>query len=379
MEHAGNLDDFATLSTQVTRHVADFIESQKPLLAGISADLAPLNEIVRNLLDGGKRLRPAFAYWGWRAIGGTASDSFVRAISALEFIQAGRGPHGGRHRRQADVLGGGARPRARPAVDRYRDDATRRGRPSVHEQFAALHGESGWHGSAHQFGTGAAILLGDLCLTWADEMFYGSDLATDTLSLGKPYFDVMRTEVMAGQYLDLLEQVRQTADIDAVRQVMIFKSAKYTIERPLHLGASMAGANDEQLKTLTHYAIPLGVAFQLRDDVLGVFGDPQTTGKPAGDDVREGKRTMLIARTLNAATEEQRHYIGEHLGNKELTTSQLERFREIIVETGALATVENDIHRGREKASEALAAGDFSTESKSALENLAQLATERNQ
>jgi geranylgeranyl diphosphate synthase type I len=197
------------------------------------------------------------------------------------------------------------------------------------------------------------------------------------LHRGKVIFDIMRTELMAGQYLDTLEQSRQTANIDTIRQVMIHKSAKYTIERPLHFGAAMAAANDAQMAALTHYGIPLGVAFQLRDDVLGVFGDPEHTGKPAGDDLREGKRTMLIARTLHACSDAESQKILSTIGRANLSAQDIDDVRNIIVSSGALDIVETDIARGQQVALEALHEAPFDEEAIYVLANLAVAATER--
>ena len=180
---------------------------------------------------------------------------------------------------------------------------TRRGQPAAHRRFAALHRAEGWHGDPEAFGSGAAILLGDLALSWSDEMLGSAALPADRLAAGDRVFADMRSELMGGQYLDLLEQARGGGSVERALRVARYKSAKYTIEKPLHLGAALAGAGQDVLDGYSGYGLPLGEAFQLRDDVLGVFGDPAETGKPAGDDLREGKRTALVAMALEAATD----------------------------------------------------------------------------
>ena len=217
---------------------------------------------------------------------------------------------------------------------------TRRGQPSAHRRFSALHRGSSWLGSPEAFGTGAAILLGDLCLSWSDELLFGSGLPAEALLRAKPVYDVMRTELMAGQYLDLLEQARGGGSVERALRVVRYKAAKYTIERPLHLGATLAGADPELLDVYTAYGLPLGEAFQLRDDVLGVFGDPTETGKPAGDDLREGKRTVLIATAVERATPAQAAQLRRHLGDPGLTAEGVDALREVIEATGALPAVE---------------------------------------
>ena len=293
-----------------------------------------------SLLSGGKRLRPAFCYWGWRGSGGTDIPEFFSAAASLELLQAGALIHD-------DVMDG---------------SDTRRGQPAAHRGFEALHAGSGWRGSAEAFGSGAAILLGDICLTWCDEMFQSSGLPAEALRRGRPVFDLMRTEVMCGQYLDLLGQARGPspdghAMVEAALRIVRYKSAKYTIERPLQLGAALAGS--ESVAALSAYGLPLGVAFQLRDDVLGVFGDPAQTGKPAGDDLREGKRTVLVALTLERATPTQAEVVESLLGDPGLDPAGVELLRSVIVDTGALDACEEMIDRYAAEASAALAAAPF--------------------
>lgn len=298
--------------------VGDFISRQRAILDAISDDLDPLVEAVTDLCSGGKRLRPAFAWWGWRGAGGRDDEKALHAVASLEFLQACALIHD-------DVMDG---------------SDTRRGLPSAHRRFASVHRQASWLGSPEIFGTGAAILLGDLCLSWADEMLMTSGLDSADLARAKAVYDEMRTELMAGQYLDLLEQARGGGDTERAMLVVRYKSAKYTIERPLHLGGALAGADPQILAAYTGYGLPLGEAFQLRDDVLGVFGDPTETGKPAGDDLREGKQTVLIAAAMNRADPSQASQLRRHLGDPGLDSEGVATLREIITDTGALGHVE---------------------------------------
>ncbi len=232
---------------------------------------------------------------------------------------------------------------------------TRRGLPAVHQRFAGHHRDAAWFGDSSGFGVGAAILLGDLCLSWADQILFTCGLPADAVRRAKPVYDEMRTELMAGQYLDLLEQARGGGSTERAMKVVNYKSAKYTIERPLHLGAALAGADEAVTRAYSDYGLPLGEAFQLRDDVLGVFGDPKETGKPAGDDLREGKRTVLIAKALEQASASQADFINEHLGDQALDAENIASLRSIIQETGALAAVEQHIE---ERLTQALAAAE---------------------
>ncbi|MGH3159076.1 MAG: polyprenyl synthetase family protein, partial [Streptosporangiaceae bacterium] len=250
------------------------------------------------------------------------------------------------------------------------------------------HAAAGWRGSAEAFGRGTAILLGDLLLAWTDELFQASGLPSAALGRGRTVLDLMRTEVMAGQYLDLLEQAAAMkgegearsvgGTVASALRVAGYKTAKYTIERPLHLGAALAGPDNPALTSgYSAYGLPLGVAFQLRDDVLGVFGDPAETGKPAGDDVREGKRTVLVAIAREKATAAQARTLDRLLGDPSIGADGVAEFRALLTGTGALAECEMMIDR---YVTEALAALDplpATPEAKAALGALAIAATAR--
>ncbi len=345
----------ADLRQRVQKALNAFVASQVPILDGISEELSPLTDALSELVAGGKRLRPAFCFWGFRGAGGEDGEAIVDAGAALELFQACALIHD-------DVMDG---------------SDTRRGQPAVHRRFASLHRSEGWAGDPEAFGMGAAILLGDLCLSWSDELLSGSGLPPDRLQAGRRVFDEMRTELMGGQYLDLLEQARGGGSVERALRVARYKSAKYTIEKPLHLGAALAGAPQEVLDGYSGYGLPLGEAFQLRDDVLGVFGDPSVTGKPAGDDLREGKRTALIAMAMESATPAQAAVVRRHLGDPHLSAEGVTRLREVIQETGALSRVEALIDELMDDALAALQAAPVADEARAELERLAVAATAR--
>ncbi len=307
------------LGARVQRALDAFVAAQAERLHTVSPDLDAFVDIVAGLLSGGKRLRPAFCYWGFRGAGAPDGDAVVRAATSLELLHACALIHD-------DVMDG---------------SDTRRGRPAAHRRFAHLHTAAGWLGSADAFGTGGAILLGDLCLAWADQMLYASGLDDTSLRAARPVFDEMRTELMAGQYLDLLEQATGTGSVEGAMRVLRYKSAKYTVERPLQLGAALAGGTQELQRVYSEYGLPLGEAFQLRDDVLGVFGDPTETGKPAGDDLREGKRTLLVAFALAEASPAGAAVLRSRLGDSELDAAGIDDLRTVIITSGALARMED--------------------------------------
>ncbi|MET7399503.1 polyprenyl synthetase family protein [Dactylosporangium sp. NPDC005572] len=346
--------DRAELRARVQGALQRFLERRRAKLTEIeAAALGPVADAIDALvLGGGKRLRPAFAYWGYRGAGGADADEVVAAVAALELVQASALIHD-------DVMDG---------------SETRRGEPAVHRRFAKLHAEAGWRGDAAGFGTAAAILLGDLCLVWSDEMLHTSGVDPLVVARARPVFDEMRTEVTVGQYLDV--QTQATADTSTERASLVarFKSAKYTIEQPLLFGAALAGAPGPLVAAYSSFGLPLGEAFQLRDDVLGVFGDPRVTGKPAGDDLREGKRTYLVAAALERP---EGRVLGERLGDPALDAAGVAELREVIVRTGALERTEQRIAALTSTALEALAGADVTDEAREVLTGLAQAATQR--
>ncbi len=331
-----------------------FLGQQRAVLRAIGEEMVPWLDAVDGLLAGGKRLRPAFCYWGWRAAGGSDCPEIYTAAAALELLQASALVHD-------DVM---------DASD------TRRGQPAVHKQFAARHQAAGHAGSADQFGVGAAILIGDALLSWTDQLYHDSALPADALRRGQAALDAMRTEVAAGQYLDLVNQVSGSASVAAAMRVVTYKTAKYTIERPLLLGAALAGLGTVA-DTCSAYGIPLGIAFQLRDDVLGLFGDPEKTGKPVTGDIREGKQTVLVALARERASAPQAELLDRHLGDRELSDTAAAAVRRIITDTGALAECEAMIAASTKEAVAALDGSSVPDEARAALTALAAMATER--
>ena len=351
--------DAEDLRARVQKALDDHLAVQARRLEDVSPDLGVLVESITDLLRGGKRLRPAFCYWGWRGAGQPDGEGIVAAAAALELFQAAALLHD-------DVMD---------------DSDTRRGLPAAHRRMANLHRGNGWTGDGERFGTAAAILAGDLCLSWSDEMLWRSGLPADTLVRGRDTFDLMRTQLMGGQFLDVLEQVLPESEgggtVERARRVIWFKSAKYTIEHPLLLGGTLAGAPDSLLAAYSGYGLPLGEAFQLRDDLLGVFGDPSETGKPAGDDLREGKRTVLVALAMERATPAQAAQVRRLLGDPGLGTEGVATLRDILLQTGAADRVEALIARDVDAAMAALARADVADDARGVLEGLVVAATSR--
>ncbi len=334
----------------------EFLDQQAERLAPLGPDAAALLDEARLSVSGGKRLRAAFCYWGYRAVRPDVDDeqALMRACASLELLHASALVH-----------------------DDFMDASdTRRGRPATHRAFAAAHAAAGWSGDPQQYGAAAAILLGDLLLTWADELLRRCGLPLEQVYAALDVLDLCRTEVVAGQFLDVSVQARGRADVETAMTVLRYKSAKYSVERPLHIGAALAGATPEQLGELTGFGLPLGEAFQLRDDQLGVFGDPAVTGKPAGDDLVEGKRTVLVALALDAVAEDRAALLDGSLG-RPLNGVQVEELRQLITDSGASDQVEAVIEELSRLALTSLEESSVSDEARGALRDLAAAATRR--
>jgi geranylgeranyl diphosphate synthase type I len=333
----------------------EFVRTQAAWLDRLGPDAQRLVEHARTAISGGKRLRAAFCWWGHHAVSEPADPTaLLRACSSLELLHASALVHD-------DVM---------DASD------VRRGRPATHRAFEQLHRDHGWAASPEQYGASAAILLGDLLLSWSDELLRTCGLPAERVLDALGYFDLTRSEVVTGQFLDVSAQARGTADVETAMTVLRYKSAKYSIERPLHIGAALAGASPEMITQLSRFGLPLGEAFQLRDDLLGVFGDPAVTGKPAGDDLIEGKRTVLVALALDALPRADAKVLDHALGTP-LDPEQVEHLCRLVDESGARMQVEAVISQLTERSLAALAAADITPRARGVLAGLAAEATQR--
>ena len=354
--------DLTAFRARVQARIDAEVARQRGVLADLGADMATLVDPIAALLSGGKRFRAAFAQAGYVAGGGRHDDAMVSVATAMELFQAAALLHD-------DVMD---------------DSATRRGRATAHRALAADHESHHWSGDGDRFGISGAILAGDLCLVWTDEMVAASGLPPQELARARAVFDVMRTQLMGGQFLDVLVSARGWDGLDTgqriaqAREVVRYKSAKYSIEHPLLIGARAAGVGDADAARLSAYGLALGEAFQLRDDVLGVFGDPVTTGKPAGDDLREGKRTVLLALTLDGLDDADAETLRAGLGRADLAPEQVAGMRELVRRSGALEAHEDMITAQVEVArSELAATTGLTADGRAALAELIDLTTAR--
>jgi geranylgeranyl diphosphate synthase type I len=345
-----------SVRSAVEEELSIFLNRESAYLNSISSDLTPVSDSLTSfLLDSGKRLRPLFAYAGFIAAGGSIEKSTIRAMAALELLQACALIHD-------DLMDG---------------SDTRRGKPSIHRHFESIHVQEQLDGFAPQYGLSAAVLLGDLALVWSDQMLNSSGLATEQFARVLPFYNEMRVELMAGQFLDIHEQTQKETSVERSMKIARYKSGKYTIERPLHLGAAMTSNSADVTEALSSYGLPLGEAFQLRDDLLGVFGDPSVTGKPAGDDLREGKRTVLIAMTHERQSPAQLEMCQKYFGKPDIDNEGVAILQEIIESTGAKAELEATIDRLTDQSLSAAQSPVFTDDGKALLIELAKIATKR--
>jgi geranylgeranyl diphosphate synthase type I len=334
----------AGIARRVEDRIAGVLDAELARWSAVDPDLAEPFSALRDLvLAGGKRLRPAFCHWAYVGAGGSAEDpAVVDAGAALELLHTFALVHD-------DIMDG---------------SATRRGTDTIHVLFESGHALDGWRGEARRFGEGVAILVGDLAFVYADQLLAGAPPAAHQV------FTELRIEVNVGQFLDLLGTARGRANEETARRISRFKSGKYTVERPLHLGAALAGRLDELAVPLSGYGLPLGEAFQLRDDLLGVFGDEDVTGKPVGEDLREGKPTLLYAMAVEQASEADAGVLARY-GAADLDEDEVAALQDVLLSSGAVETIEGNIDRLVAEAVEALDGAGLTEEARESLVELA--------
>ncbi len=340
----------ADLRRAVLTRVADFVaERCAAELGGTGVEVAA--DILAEFVGGGKCLRSTFMYLGWLA-GATPSDGALNAAASLELLHAFA-------LLQDDVMDA---------------SVARRGRPAAHIRFERWHRDRGLSGSPRRFGESAAVLLGDLCLIWAEQMLRESGVAHRD---AWPRYDAMRTELAVGQFADLASDVRNLPPMEAVLDVARRKSGNYTVRRPLELGAAMAGCDDRTLSRLGRYGATLGEAFQLRDDVLGVFGAASVTGKPSGGDLIERKPTTVVIAAYQLADVRVRRQLTDLMNRDQLDDSAVRQWRSLIVATGAVEWIEEMITSRVASARNELSDMPIDHSVRAALTNMATVCTER--
>ncbi|MRX42399.1 polyprenyl synthetase family protein [Agromyces kandeliae] len=357
----------------VNERLEEFLADRASILRSISDDLDPLAAFSERFLSGGKRFRARFCSLGFDAVRGSRRGhdaaataeryAVVSASAALEVFHAAALVHD----------------------DLIDNSDTRRGAPAAHRVFEAQHRDGRWAGDGEEYGRATAILLGDLLLGWSDELLDEGLAALRDQSAARETrveFNRMRTEVTVGQYLDILEERAWLTRPEAeqrfrAERVVVHKSARYSIEAPLTIGGAIAGGTASQLEALRAFGLPLGIAFQLRDDLLGVYGDPAVTGKPAGDDLREGKRTVLIAIARERLSTGQRRLLDELLGDPALDAEQIRMLQDTIRDCGAVDEVETEITTNTDRALAALGSSGMDREAARDLADLARAVTRR--
>lgn len=315
--YAGGIDlppDCRDIVERVDVHLRTFVAAQREEMSARDPSAESLfAELERVILAGGKRLRPLFCCLGHMSAGAEIREEAVRAASALELLHTFAIVHD-------DVM------------DR---SPTRRGSPSSWMHLSEEHRRAGFPGDPSAYGIGAAVLAGDMALVLADRALLESGFPTERLAPALQRYDRMRVEVVAGQYLDVLAAHRGEATEAEARRIAVLKSGGYTVEAPVQIGAILGGG-EALLGVLSRYGVALGEAFQLRDDVLGTFGDPAVTGKDRDSDILEGKRTVLLAKALSATSGEDRRFLEERVGRPDLAPDEVDRIRKVVETSGAL-------------------------------------------
>jgi geranylgeranyl diphosphate synthase, type I len=345
----GAAPTLAVLRDEIEVALGGALEHLLPRLDAMHPSLTPVTAELRAFLAGGKRIRPALLLLGYLAAGGSHRRRVHGPALALELLHTCALVHD-------DV------------IDRA---ATRRGRPTVHHAFARRHTRAGWSGDPTLYGEALAILLGDLAFVQADELFLDAEVAADALLAGFRRFTVLREEVMVGQYLDLQAATARTTDRELALTIATLKSGRYSVARPLEIGAVLAGADPALVAGLGAVGDPLGRAFQLRDDLLGVFGAEADTGKSVSSDLAEGKRTLLVAEAATRLNADERAELEAGLGDPDLTDVAAARLRELLLASGARDAIEVTIGAEVAAARAALAELQLPADARAALEEAA--------
>lgn len=301
---------------QLDPFLNDFFDEKLAEASKIHPEAAVLVEEIRRFVAaGGKRVRPAFSYSAYVAAGGRSLDAILYASAALELLHAFALIHD-------DII----------------DKADlRRGEPSAHKALELFHKKRKFVGSPNHFGLSSGILAGDLALSFADEILNTAPFPAERIRRAKIYYDLMKRQVIYGEYLDVLAPMKKTISEAELLTILEYKTAKYTIERPLHIGASLAGADQEIFGFFTSYGVPLGQAFQIQDDIMGTFSSEEKIGKPTDSDIKEGKLTMLVVKAYESSKKEEKRKLGKVLGNPNASEKDIEEVRDIMRRTGALA------------------------------------------
>ncbi|HEY3239963.1 MAG TPA: polyprenyl synthetase family protein [Acidimicrobiia bacterium] len=343
-------DSLTAVVAPVEARIRELLDAEALRWCMVDEDLLePLAALRDFVLAGGKRLRPAFCHWAYVGAGGNPDDpGVIDAGAALELLHTFALVHD-------DVMDG---------------SPLRRGRTTVHLDFASRHLVAGWRGEARRFGEGVAILVGDLAFVYADILMGGVPPAAADV------FNQLRLELNIGQYLDMLGTAASRSDHVTARRIACYKSGKYTVERPLHLGAALAGRLDDLAPALSAYGLPLGEAFQLRDDLLGAFGEPAVTGKPVGEDLRDGKPTPLLAIATARAGARGRALL-DRVGAGDLTDAEVADLQALLVETGAREETERQVEVLVTEAVGALDESALTPEARHALTELAHYVAHR--
>ena len=337
------------IKSRIDKAIASFLDDKIKEASQVSEASKLLMQNIKEFsLRKGKRIRPLMVVYGFKCFSQEKEEEIIKVSIASELLH--------------DYL---------LIHDDIMDESDlRRGEPTFHKVYEKIYSEKGLSG-VEQYAENSSLLAGDVLAALAVEPILEADFPAELKVRAVKRFCETNSLTGFGQELDVLLELNKEAKAQDVNLVHTLKTAKYTIEGPLHIGAILAGATKEQLKVLSDYAIPAGRAFQIQDDILGVFGSEEKVGKPIDSDLKEGKKTLLIIHALENGSSEQKKRLLEILGNQSISMQDVEDARKIIQETGSLEHSKKLAHELAHKALEVAQKTDFKEEGKQFLISIA--------
>lgn len=347
------LNDF---QKKINKRIDCFFKIKKKKIGLIAPSLIGFMENIQNLCKKGKRLRAAYIYFGCLAAGGEDKKNILDLCASIELIHSYFLIHD-------DIMD---------------QDAVRRGMMTMHACYEQIHKKLYKNGDSAHFGESMAIIGGDMASAFGYDILAKSKLPDKIKIKILNKINSLIIDTTAGQFLDIKLEVGSNVNRHDIMTVLKYKTAKYTIEGPLHIGAIAADKNvKKNLKIFSDYAIPLGVAFQIRDDILGIFGSEEKLGKPVGSDMRENKRTILVYKAFERANGAQKKILKNCLGNNKLTKNQINDFRQVIVDTGSLDYAQKEANKLLAEALDVIKKANLAKEGKNFLIGVGEYLTRR--
>jgi geranylgeranyl diphosphate synthase type I len=310
------------LKEQIDLEIAQYLDQVIKEARGVDAFMTDvITHFKKTILAGGKRIRPIMMYWGYIAAGGKNEQEIIKTSISLELIHAFLLIHD-------DI------------IDR---DDIRHGQKTIHATYRDHYNKFFSGDDGEHFGTAVAIVSGDFVYSLGNQVIFSSAFSSDVIVKALNKMQEIVGLTCVGEIQDVYMSYGYNVSEEKIIAMYENKTAKYTFDGPLKLGAIMAGADDALCDKLSAFAIPLGIAFQIRDDILGVFGDAKKTGKPVGSDIAEGKMTLMVHRAISLADRKQKKELKRLLGKKDITNKEIAIFQKILHDTGAMKSIDEQM------------------------------------